>query len=408
MRGYQKEWYANLRQRVEGGEPFLLVEAMTPHEIFESFDIPFVTNEWWSGIVAAKRLSPYYFDLLEQKGFSKGLERYCALSLAGAIDNGAHPEPAWGGLPKPAMYVQGMPEATRVEFGERNAAEMGVPFISLAQPLTGKPMPLRWWETSRHGWEALCPAWQIDYLQSQYGELIKKLEEITGRKFDSEKLREVNELSNRQQRIFEDIRNMIITSPKSPVALSEMLGNVMAIQWQRGTQWAVDAATSLRDEIRARVDAQQYTCPNEEYRFAWYGPGLWQNTAFYRMFEESYGAVFVQSIYMSLAIDAYPRYGADTVRALASRYCAFGLYTMDWQVHEALTHGCEGIVTVKASVNGLLRAALERADIPLLVLDIDLVDGRTWDEEAVKQAMGKFIEEQVKPRRARLAEQKAG
>lgn len=399
IRGYQKSWFADLQQRVEAGEDFLLVEAVSPHEIFEAMGILFVTNEWWSGIVASRRLSPYYFDLLEQKGFSKGLERYCALSLAGALDNGAHPEPALGGLPKPLAYIQGMPEATRIEFGERNATEMGIPYISVAAPQTGRQMPARWWEVARHGWEEVCPSWQLDYQHEQYNRMIKQLEELTGKSFDMDKLREVNALSNRQQEIFEDIRNMIITAPKSPVNLPEMLGNVMAIQWQRGTQWAVDAATALRDEIRARVDSEQWTCPNETYRFAWAGPGLWQNTGFYRMFEESHGAVFVQSIYMSIAIDGYPRYGDDPVRAIASRYCAFGLYTTDWPAWQAKQHRCDGVITVKASVNALQREMLKREGIPLLALDIDLVDGRTWDEAAVREAMTRFIAEEVEPRR---------
>ncbi len=404
IRRYQKQWFADLRERVvSGGEPFLLMEASSPHEIVESFDIPFVTNEWWSGVVAAHRQSPYYFELLEREGYSTELERYPAVSLGIAIDKGAHPEPAWGGLPKPAMYIQGMPEATRVEFVERVASEMGIPMISLAPPVTGQPMPARWWEVARHGWEALCPAWQLDYLNDRYWQLIRELENLSGRKFDMDRLREINALSNRQQEIFEEVRDMIITAPKSPAALSEMLGNVMAIQWQRGTPWAVDAATSLRDEIRDRVANEQWTCPNEQYRFAWAGPGLWQNTGFYRMFEDSHGAVFVQSMYMSLAVDGYPRYGTDPVRALASRYCAFGIGTLDWQAHDALTHRCDGVVTVKASVYGLLRTVLERAGIPLLVLDIDLVDARTWDEDAVRDSMSRFIEDEVEPRRRRRA-----
>lgn len=400
IRGYQKQWYADLRERVvSGGEPFLLVEAETPHEIFEAFDVPYVTNEWWSGIVASHRQSPYYLDVLAKAGYSKTLEMYPALSLCSAIDKGAHPEPAWGGLPNPSMFVQGYYEATRQEFGERVAAETGARFVSVAVPQTGQPMPLRWWESSRHGWEALCPTWQLDYVHQRYWDLVRQLEDLTGRPFDMDKLREVNRIANRQQEVFEEVRDMIISAPKSPVALSEMLGNVMTIQWQRGTQWALDAATRLRDEIRARVDAEQWTCPNEQYRFAWAGAGLWQNTAFYRMFEDTHGAVFVQSMYMSLAVDGYPRYGADPLRALASRYCAFGRGTLDWQAQDAINHRCDGVVTVKASYSGLMQKVLERAGVPLLVLDIDLVDSRTWDEEAVQAAMGRFIEEEVEPRR---------
>ena len=73
IRRYQKEWFANLRKRVvENGEPYVLAPAVSPHEIFESFDIPYVSNEWWSGLVAARRQSAEYFNILERHGYHDG------------------------------------------------------------------------------------------------------------------------------------------------------------------------------------------------------------------------------------------------------------------------------------------------------------------------------------------------
>jgi benzoyl-CoA reductase subunit B len=43
------------------GEPFAIVQADTPHEIFHVMDIPIITNQWWSAYISAKQLSARYF-----------------------------------------------------------------------------------------------------------------------------------------------------------------------------------------------------------------------------------------------------------------------------------------------------------------------------------------------------------
>ena len=146
-------------------------------------------------------------------------------------------------------------------------------------------------------------------------------ERVTGKKFDVDKLREVMARANAQEEAFDEVRNMTAAAPKSPINLAEELGIVMTIQWERGSQWALDAARMYRDEIKERIDQGLAICPNEKIRLAWGGVGLWQNTHFYRAFEQSHGAVFVRSLYMSIAVDGYIRYGLrDPLRALASRY----------------------------------------------------------------------------------------
>ena len=388
---YQRAWFARLRDRVASGEPYVLAEAWAPHEIFEAFDLPYVTNEWWSGIVASQRKSGFYFDALESRGFHAGLERYSALSLAGALVQRDDPDPPWGGLPKPALAVYCAFNPNHAIRWERTAQAFDIPGFAISIPQTGQPLPSHWWEVSRFGWEALCPPWQLDHVTSCYWRLIAWLEERTGRRFDLSKFRAVMDRGHRQQQIFQDIRDAMIAAPKSPVSLQEMLRDVMTIQWHRGSEWAVTAAESLRHDVLARIDRGEWSCPNERLRLAWVGGGLWQNTRFYRMFEEAFGATFVQSMYMSIAIDGYPRYGADPVRALASRYCAFGLGSPEWTVHDARLHRVDGAVTVRGGASGLLRAYLQRAGIPLLSLDVDLVDGRTWDEAAVRAQVEAFI-----------------
>ena len=392
IRGGQKEWFANLREQVADGAHYVYADAMSPHEIFEAFDLPCVINEWWSGIVAARRQSAYYFDQMEAHGFHSGLERYAALGLATVLDED-NPDPPWGGLPKPAFTCSSFlaSRADGVARWELLSKQWDVPYFPFEVPGTGSPMAPRWWETSRHGWEKLYPAYQLDRVHQAIWDLIRLCERTTGRKFDMDKLREVMARANLQQTYFEKIRD-ISRAGKAVVSISEQLGNVMTIQWRRGSEWATESARIFSEEVEERARNGQWICPNETYRLMWMGAGMWQNTSFYRAFEESHGAVFVRSMYMSIAIDGYPRYGNDPVRALAARYCGIGLGSLEWDIHEAQSHHVDGVVSVSSTLGGRTRSALEAAGLPILALDVDLVDGRTWDEGAVRRAMEGFLD----------------
>src|SRR5208337_4030310 len=102
---HQKQWFAQLRRDVfESHRPYAVIQADMPFELFQVMDVPVVSNQWWSAVIAAKRLAPKYLDALYSMGFHEGLCRYCSLSVAATL--GADPSQApWGGLPKPALVA---------------------------------------------------------------------------------------------------------------------------------------------------------------------------------------------------------------------------------------------------------------------------------------------------------------
>ena len=125
---YQREWFRTTRQRLSDGEPFALANADTPHEIFLAMDIPVVMTQWWSAIIAAKRLSSEYFNLMNEKGYQRNLCRYCSLPLACAMD--PHPEHApWGGLPRPTVLLARLTCDAQTKIFERLAREYHATFF---------------------------------------------------------------------------------------------------------------------------------------------------------------------------------------------------------------------------------------------------------------------------------------
>ncbi len=400
LRAHQRAWFDNLRQDVfENGRPYAIVGALVPHEILEALDLPFITDVWYSGLVAAKRQSGYYSNFLDQQGYHRNLSRYAALTLGVLLDEN-NPDKPWGGLPKPSLLCTSIHERS-TEIMSRFA---DAPFIPIEQPVLDRPTP-EWWKMSRWQWEDLDGDYRIDALVAQYQDFIAAAEKVAGKKLDLDRLREIIDRVNAQEEYFDEIRTIIATAPKLPARLGEVMGQVMGIQWHRGTQWALDQAKAFRDEIKHRADNQMWVCPNEQFRLMYVGQGLWQNLDFFTEFEEKYGAVFVRSNYLSIASDGYIRYGGkDPVRALASRYVTMseqmhipGLGSA-WAIDEARSHRVIGGLSIAGwwGVTTINRA-LEEAGIPVLEFPVDAVDGNTWDDAKMRQLVSTFIEERLMP-----------
>jgi hypothetical protein len=183
----------------------------------------------------------------------------------------------------------------------------------------------------------------------------------------------------------------------------------MIPQWHRGSEWGRDAARALYEEVAARRDAGQSVCPNERVRLMWLGRGLWSSLGFYREFEKEHGAVFVWSMYLGLAADAYARYvdGRDPLHALAARFVPMGeeirmpSWSAPWHLKEAQLHQVDGVVSFGEDDYFSTRL-LEGAGIPVLSVRATNVDRRTWDEQSLRDQLAQFIEERVRPRAERL------
>jgi hypothetical protein len=384
---YQREWFGRLRDEVDGGAPLALVNADAPQEIFRAMGIPYVVNQWWASIVAAKRQTQRYLGLLRDRGYPDYIEQYSATSLASAFETDPAQAP-WGGLPKPSIVLgETTGDASRKIFDVWDA-QPGVTYYPLESAAENE-VPERWWELMPHRWEEAIGSDRLDLLTGELTGLIRFLEQTTGRVFSETRFREVLNLVNEQQEWNRRTRDLIAAARPCPIAVTDGIPSVMVPQWHRGTEWARDAARAFHDEVRDRIDTGVAVCPDERLRLMWVGRGLWFDLGFYQRFQQSHGAVFVWSMYLAIAADGYLRYGDDPLRALAARFAAFSdqLYTppwsAEWYVKEARHHGVDGVVhLVSDDARGsyFTTRALRAAGIPVLELHADNVDARTGDD----------------------------
>jgi benzoyl-CoA reductase subunit B len=401
---HQKAWFSELRRGAfETRAPYAIVQADMPIELFQTMDVPVVSNQWWAAVVAAKRLAPYYLDKLNEAGFHGGLCRYCSLSMASTMTGDSDQAP-WGGLPRPALLAARLTCDCIPRVFEIWARHFGAELVLLDAP-AATHLPARWWELSRYAWRDLYEDHRLQFMAAQMKRLIASLERVTGRAFDIDHLRALMEQVNRQEEYFDEARQAIRDAPRTPVRMQEQITNVMAAQWQRGSEWAVAHARAFRDEVLARARNGIAACPLERLRLMWVGAGLWYDLDFYTAFEESHGAVFIWSMYLAFGPDGYIRYGLDDpLLALAARTVSMNEqlhnppWANEWILDQARSHRIDAAFVLtpsgsRPSATGtrFIEIALEEAGIPVFSVRADMVDARLWDPDAMRQSAAEFL-----------------
>ncbi len=412
---YNRQWFQALRARAAAGEPLAYINAdIVPTEIFKAMDIPVVVNQWWGAVIAAKQKSADYLGRLNAQGFRRGLCNYCSLGYAATLETDPEQAP-WGGLPRPTVMVTGDVCNSGVKIFELWARRFGIPLFRIESAVIDRPDVTRWPERHRHEWDDILGSRSIDLLAEQYRELITFLERETGRRFDEERFRQIMALSNEQEEYYFRTRELINHTRPAPLNIADQMPATMIPQWHRGEVWARDRARLFYEETRRRVEAGEGAVAGERVRLMWIGTGLWYNLDFYQYFEQQYGAVFVWSMYLSVAADAYPTYGGDPLRTLAARLTkinnliAVPPFNTQWYLQQIRDAGIDGVVSMgrddetacqsSFGTQYLVHRAIESAGVPLLKLAVDSADTRNWDDNAVRTQVSQFIEQQILAKR---------
>lgn len=398
---YQKQWFKTVQDRARSGEPIAILNADAPHEIFRALDIPYVVTQWWSSIIAAKGFGRAALENLAERGLPDFSLQYDALPLGEQLlPKSQRP---WGGLPVPTFAVAERSGDVTQKIFEQWGELPGTETFLLSR--TGAhPVPPRWWELVPHHWESAFGSDRIDLLEAEIAELVMWLEERTGRRLEPTKLAEIMARANEQAEWNRRSRDLIASARPAPVPVRDTIPAVMVPQWHRGTEWAVEAARHLYEEIEDRVESNAAVYPDERRRLMWVGRGLWSDLELYTRFHAEFGAVFVWSMYLAIAADGYPRYGGDPLRALAARFVGLTdlLYvppwSSDWYVKEAHTHQIDGVVHLVADDtpgSGFITEALENSGVPVLEIRANNADQRSSDAAQIPEQIAQFIRSRV-------------
>ncbi|MFQ5890087.1 MAG: 2-hydroxyacyl-CoA dehydratase subunit D [Gemmatimonadota bacterium] len=399
-----KEWFAGLSAAAAAGEKAAYVFVMgSLAELLRVFDLPIVFPEINSLQTAVRKISDEYLSLAEDHGFSPDVCGYVKADYALQLRKGEHP---MGRIPPPAVAVLTNACSTYIKWGEIWERMYGVPVFTLDVPGSRR--------APGNGGTA-DPDFERDrmYVEHQIRELIVRLEEITGARFDIDRLREVLRVTNEMGRSW---RRLLAINRKSPAAFDAMMEGTIFLGVANALRGTPEGAAYFRDlveemELKRAQGRSPHGAASERHRLIFVGVPCYPIfRRFYELFAE-WGGTFVSSTYLwfasgGLSLD----FEYDLSRPLESlaegalrgvREATDSMMFQDRALIRAIdTYRADGVVyhpvkscrTVSTNLADSRRVVLEARDVLCLYIESDMMDKRVVSEAQLKNRIDAFFE----------------
>ncbi len=265
----------------------------------------------------------------------------------------------------------------------------------------------------------------LQYVVEQLrSEVIPKLEEVTGSRYDEDRLRE---LMRRAVQAEDDLVAVLESAKHVPSPIDGYFGAVYYIgpifSAFRGTEQAVDYYRTLRQEVEERLRqglgpvTPEGPLGEERFRLVVEGPPNWTHfREFWKMFYEE-GAVVVASTYAKVGglydrgfrhdparpLESLAEYcmGCYTNLGLPSRVALLESYIREYRADGFLIHSVKSCNSFSVGQLLMLRQLEERTGIPGGFIESDLVDPRYFSAANIKNRVESYLQMLAQKRRAR-------
>jgi len=397
-----RDWFDSLSATAENGGQSAYVFVMGSfNEILKAFDLPVVFPEINSLQTAVRRVAHEYLEEAEDYGYSPDICGYVKADVAVQRRGGEHP---MGRIPKPSIAVLTNACNTYIKWAEIWERMYQIPVVTIDIPGTRLEGGQTW--PGAHDFEN-----DRQYVQAQLTELITQCEQVTGKKFDIDKLREVlayaNDVSAGWQRILELNQHR----PSVFNALTDGTIYLGVANGLRGTREGSEFFSELVEEMEYRAAHDIGTMSDELYRLVFVGvPCYPVFRRFNELFTEWKGT-FVNSTYLWFASGgANCGYQYDVSKPLESlaegvllsvRDAMDSMFYNDriiegmidgYHVDGIIYHPIKSCRTVSTGLADGRRSLASRRDTPSLFLESDMMDRRVVSEAQMKNRIDAFFE----------------
>ncbi len=398
-----RKWFRELTTAAERGEHAAYVFVMgSLAEILKAFDFHLVFPEINSLQTAVRKVAHEYLSEAEDYGYSPDICGYVKADVAVQLRGGEHP---MGRIPKPSIAIATNACNTYIKWAEIWERFYGTPVFTLDVPgsrsmaYTRDDIGTEEFERDRR------------YVEHQLRELISLCEDITGKKFDIDKLREVLHNVNVMSRNWTRVMDLNKERPAVFNALTEgtiYLGVANAL---RGTPEGAEYFVRLVEEMEYKVANHIGTLPEEKYRLIFVGVPCYPIfRRFYELFAE-WGGVFVQSTYLWFASGGFHRgFQYDLEKPLESLATGILLTVSnamdsmffpnrwlptlveEYHVDGIVFHPIKSCRTVSTGLADTRRAIMNETDVLSLYIESDMMDKRVVSEAQLKNRIDAFFE----------------
>ncbi|HZY43458.1 MAG TPA: 2-hydroxyacyl-CoA dehydratase family protein [Anaerolineae bacterium] len=397
-----RDWFQTLTTAAERNEKAAYVFVMgSLAELLRVFDFHTVFPEINALQTAVRRVSAEYLNEAEDYGYSPDICGYVKADVAMQLRGGQHP---MGRIPRPSLAVYTNACNTYIKWAEIWERLYHIPIFTLDVPGTraagGQTWPgQRDFENDRR------------YVAAQIKELITVCEEVSGKKFDIDRLRETLANANVMSSAWKRVLKLNESTPAVFNALTDGTVYLGVSNGFRGTAAGAKYFTDLVEEMEYKAAHGLGTLTEEKYRLLFVGVPCYPIfRRFNEMFSE-WGGAFISSTYLWFASGGTNmgfQYDLDhPLESLAEgvlisvRDAMDSMFFQDqvlidmvkpYHIDGVVYHPIKSCRTTSTGLADNRRSLMSKTDVSSLFIESDMMDKRVVSEAQLKNRIDAFFE----------------
>jgi len=384
------DFYADSHRAKAEGRPVGWIPPMNGLiELFYAMDIQPIFPENWAPICAAIGTNTKHFEYAAKRGYSNDLCGYFRNNIGYALDGIDEADQPLGGLPKPDFLISfGAGCIPTMKTFQVLCDHYRVPTFRADLPQVAME------DIGEH---------HIAYGVSQIKRLIAFLEDLTGKRFDIERLRQAVAYTDEACRIWDEIMDTRKQVP-APFSAAE-IGIMFVMVTRHGTEIAVDFLRDVLAEVRGKVARGEGVIPNERLRLFWDNIPLWYNMKLFNYFEK-WDAVVVAETYTSawtmrmdpdrplesIAYKSLVSYPLVSCVSLNKRLELIEKAVRDYKIDGAILHSNRSCKPISMGQMDIQRMLSEELSVPSIMFDGDHMDAEKFTMAQFQARIDAFME----------------
>jgi benzoyl-CoA reductase subunit B len=249
----------------------------------------------------------------------------------------------------------------------------------------------------------------VRYVVKQIQELIAILEEISGKKFDIDRLREILACSARAEEGYSRCKHLCKHSPAPFDAYFDSINMMGPINVLRGTREAADFFDVAVADFERMVAEGLGPLTEERARIVVEGPPPYPHYRSFRNLFTRWGAVAVQSTYSTVGgiwewgFRHDPERPLESIaeqmlienltnRSIVARYEQIKRYVEEWNADALVIHSIKSCRLFSAGQGDMREYFTRELGVPTLLVESDLEDPRYYAEAQMRNRIDAFFE----------------
>ena len=386
MRDLMTTYYLEALGAAQNNKPVAWITSGGPVEPLVAMDIIPVYPENHGAMIGSAKMGEDLCAKAENMGYSSDLCSYARADIACSVVKGG----PIGGLPRPDMLICcNNICGTVLKWYEVQARFYNVPLFILDTPIchTGYSPEI------------------AKYVRTQIDEYIVFIETITKKKLDHDRMTEVGKLSLEAQLLWQKVLNTTAHKP-SPMSAFDAFFFLALIVTLRGTRIAVDFYKELIEEMEQRIKDGISSVPNEKYRLLWDNLPVWYQLKWLSKKFSAHHACLVADTYTSAWCGTIKYIDENNfldsmAEAYTRIYLNIGVDQMAdevlgmirfYDVDGFVMHSNRSCKPYSFGQMDIMKIVRKKAGIPVLMIEADMVDPRSFSQSQVETRIDAFME----------------